>query len=94
MKAERRASELDAEASRLLVAAEALRMDAAASPDLVLQSAAEDAHAESVTAFRTYVNARMACRDLADRIAELDPATSTTELEPDIWRSSSERTDG
>ncbi len=91
-KDERAAAELDAEAGRLLVAAEAARMQAEASPeDTQLANLARDANEKSVLAFRKYVNARTECRDLAADLAALDPSGSASELDPEIWRSSSAR---
>ena len=90
---ERRAAELDAEAAQLLVTAEALRIqvEASATIDEELRARADAANAEAVAAFRTYVSARMACRDLQSEITKLDPAAASTELDSAIWRSASER---
>ncbi len=91
---ERKAAELDAEAARLLVTAEALRLSADAAPDdAALRERAEASHSQAVEAFRKYVTARTACRDLAGEVAQLDPAGLTTELDPDVWRSASARSD-
>lgn len=89
---ERQASALDAEAAQLLVAAETTRMSADAAPDdIAAQERAEQTNEQAVAAFRRYVTARSECRNLANDVAALDPAGSTTPLDPGIWQSASER---
>ena len=91
-KLERKTSELDAEAGRLLVAAETIRMQAEASPDdAALSQEAEQAHDEAAKAFRTYVNSRTQCHNLEQDLHELEPKPVTTKLHPGIWQSSSQR---
>ena len=86
---ERAAAELDAEAGLLLVAAEAARITAEEAPsDGNLANKAKVANEKSVAAFRKYVNARTECRNLANELAALDPSGSASELDPEIWRSS------
>lgn len=88
--ADRRAQELDTEAARLLVAAEALRIELKNSPDdEELQKEVADAQKDASKAYRAYVDARVRCRALQDEVAELDPGNITTEVDPDVWRSSS-----
>ncbi len=90
--AERKAAELDAEAGRLLVVAETMRMDHEAAPDDdVLHAAYDDAQENAVSAFRDYVNARTRARDIEDEITALDPSGAAREFDADIWRSSTER---
>ena len=92
VKLERKTAQFDAEAGRLLVAAETIRLDADADPaNAELHERADQAHQDAVKAFRTYVNSRTQVRDLQDEIAELDPAGITTELHPGIWQSASNR---
>jgi amino acid transporter len=86
---------LDEEAARLLVTAEALRLEVSDHPDDdVLSATANEAQERATAAFRTYVDARVSCRSLEDEITALDPAGQQTDLAPDIWRSSSERAAG
>ncbi len=93
--AERKAAELDAEAGRLLVVAETMRMDHEAAPDDdVLHAAYDDAQENAVSAFRDYVNARTRARDIEDEITALDPSGAAREFDADIWRSSTERASG
>ena len=87
-----RTAELDAEAGRLLVAAETARLAAEADPtDAATVAQANDAHERAVAAFRRYASARAGCHDLAEDIAALDPAGSIPKLSPTIWQSSSQR---
>ena len=91
-KLERETAVLDAEAAQLLVAAETARLAADAVPeDDALQSRAEAANADAVVAFRRYVTSRTACKDLQDEVAALDPAGTSTALDPSIWQSSTTR---
>ncbi len=91
---ENKTAALDAEAGRLLVEAETARLAAEATPgNTALQQQAEEANENAVAAFRKYVTARTACRDLAADLAALDPAGITTTLEPSIWQSSTIRPD-
>lgn len=91
-KLEERTRELDTEASRLLVAAETIRLEADANPDdAALHERADTAQREAVAAFRTYVNSRTQCHNLEQDLTTLDPAVATTALNPGIWRSSSSR---
>ena len=88
-KDERAAAKLDSEAARLLVDAEATRLAAeTASDDAQLAHQAKVANERSVAAFRKYVNARTECRNLANELAALDPPSAASELDPEIWRSS------
>lgn len=89
--AKRWAAELDAEAARLLVEAEALRLelgeesvDTGDEP----QARLEEADAAAAAAYRKYVDARARCRVLEARAAELDPGAKIGELDPAIWRRS------
>jgi len=89
---EQRTATLDADASRLLVAAETSRLIADAAPDdAELAAKAEATQQEAQTAFRRYVTARAECRNLQDDLATLDPAGVSTNLDPEIWTSSSTR---
>lgn len=91
-KKERDTAALDADAGRLLVAAETARMIAEAAPgDQSLVAEAERTNEEAITAFRQYVTSRNECRNLEEDLAALDPAGVTTKLDPDIWTSSIER---
>ncbi|MFW2382252.1 MAG: amino acid permease, partial [Acidimicrobiales bacterium] len=91
-KHERTAAALDTEAGRLLVDAEAARLTAEAAPqDANLAHRAKVANERSVAAFRKYVKARTECRNLADELAALHPSSAASELDPEIWRSSSAR---
>ncbi|MBT8239950.1 MAG: hypothetical protein KJN63_01835, partial [Acidimicrobiia bacterium] len=88
-KDERTAAKLDSEAARLLVDAEAARLAAETAPgDTQLAHSAKVANERSVAAFRKYVNVRTACHNLADELAALDPPSAASELDPEIWRSS------
>ena len=88
----RRVAELDEEAARLLVTAEAARLRLADDPDdPALTAAASAAQEQAAAAFRTYVNARVECRELEEEVLALDPQSGSTEVDPDIWRSSAER---
>jgi hypothetical protein len=87
---QRVAATLDAEAGRLLVDAEAARLAAKNAPhDTDLARRATLANERSVAAFRKYVNARIECRHLADELTALDPSSAASQLDPEIWRSSS-----
>ena len=89
---EERTAELDAEAGRLLVEAETARLSAEANPnDAAIVAQADDANERAVAAFRRYVTARTAVRDLEDDIAALNPSAATASLSPSIWQSSTER---
>ena len=93
-KLERKTSELDFEAGRLLVAAETIRLEADANPDdAALHEQADHAQEESVKAFRAYVNSRTQCHNLEQDLADMDPSGATTELHPGIWQSSSARSE-
>ena len=93
-KLEHKTSELDAEAGRLLVAAETIRLQADSEPNNdALREQAETAHDDAAKAFRTYVNSRTQCRNLEQDLAELEPRPVTAKLHPGIWQSSSQRDD-
>ena len=93
-KLERKTSELDVEAGRLLVAAETIRLEADANPDdVALHEQADHAHEESIKAFRSYVNSRTQCHNLEQDLADMDPSGATTKLHPGIWQSSSARSE-
>ncbi|NNE94413.1 MAG: hypothetical protein HKN24_00095, partial [Acidimicrobiales bacterium] len=88
-KHEREASELDSEAGRLLVEAEAARLESEGDPDdPELAHTAKVASERSAAAFRKYVNTRTECRNLADELAALDPPSEASELDPEIWQTS------
>ncbi|MEM7141136.1 MAG: amino acid permease [Actinomycetota bacterium] len=91
--ARRWAAELDAEAARLLVEAESLRvaLDGMAddAPDrAAAQERLAEADAAAGAAYRTYVDARARCAVLEAKADELSPE-SAAELDPGIWQRSS-----
>lgn len=92
--AEQRAANLDAEAARLLVEDEQLRLESEADPDNQnLQDDYDQLHVEASAAYRAYIDARVRCQTLSDRAAELSGELTGTDFDPDIWRSSTTRTD-
>lgn len=89
--AEKRAAELDAEAARLLVQDEALRIACQDNPDdMSLAGEYDDLHSEASAAYRAYVDARVRCQSLHEKAAALAGELTETEFDPDIWRSSSQ----
>ncbi len=87
--AEQRATELDAEAARLLVNDEQIRMMCEADPaDEALQRRYERIHAEASAASRAYVDARVRCQTLSDNAAALAGELGDAEFDADVWRSS------
>ena len=96
--ARRWAAELDAEAAKLLVAAEHARIEVSeAEPDNAnieeLEQRSAEAERAAAAAYRTYVDAKARSVELAARAAELNPAGPSRSPDPDIWRSSSSRSD-
>lgn len=89
---EKRATTLDVEAGRLLVAAETARMMAEGAPsNEALAGAAKQANEQASVAFREYVTARSECRNIANDLAALDPTEAVSPLDPEVWTSSIER---
>jgi hypothetical protein len=96
-KATRWVAELDREASRLLVAAEVLRLDIARADrsddgtvdELRAELAAADEAAAA--AYRRFIDAKTRSAAIQARIEQLDPSAAHTEADPRIWRSSSRR---
>jgi len=87
--AEQRAADLDAEAARLLVADEQLRIELDADPENAdLQERYDLLHVEANAAYRAYIDARVRSQTLTDRAAALSGELAGTEFDPDIWRSS------
>jgi len=90
--AARRAAELDAEAARLLVAAEALRLevetlddedsDAAVATRAKLTATA----AQATAAYRAYVDAKSRSAALDAELAELSPHADVVDFDPAIWQ--------
>lgn len=91
--AERRAADLDAEAARLLVEDEQLRIEAEADPDdEELQARYGELHVEANAAYRAYIDARVRTQTLVDRAAALSgDIADNADFDPDIWRSSTTR---
>ena len=90
--AKRWVDELDAEAARLLVEAEALRIDLAGSSPTATQAQLDETESAAKAAYRTYVDARTRYATLEARVDELTPETSNSEVDPAIWRSASAQT--
>lgn len=87
--AEQRATELDAEAARLLVEDEYLRVESEAKPhDVALQQRYLRLNAEATAASRAYVDARVRCQSLSDNAAALAGELTGADFDPDVWRSS------
>jgi hypothetical protein len=95
--ARKRATELDAEAGRLLVAAEALRLERdtldAADPAALesLQTRLEAAKAAATTAYRTYVDAKARSAALDARLGDLAAGNDGLDVDPEIWQSRSRK---
>jgi hypothetical protein len=90
--AEKRAADLDAEAARLLVEDEQLRLECEANPDdAEMQSAYDELHIEANAAYRSYIDARVRCQGLTDQAAALSGEIAGADFDPDIWRSSTTR---
>lgn len=86
------ATELDAAAARLLVEAEALRMqldgaDGEVDDRTALEGRLAETEAAASAAYRRYVDARARSERLAAALAELDSGRGGTSADPDIWRS-------
>ncbi len=93
-----RAEQLDGEAASLLVQAEALRIELAdrkaASADgdhTALEAQLADTQSGASEAYRTYVDARARCVALESKLTDLAPGSSTTDVDPDVWKSSTAR---
>ncbi len=90
-------ADLDAEAAKLLVDAEALRIKLDALDDAdteardSLEQAVEAATSQAAKAYRKYVDARARSAKLEDRVAELDPTRFGAIVDPEIWRGSTAR---
>ncbi|MEZ5245599.1 MAG: amino acid permease [Acidimicrobiales bacterium] len=93
--ATRRAADLDAEAARLLVEAEAMRMSADRSADGQTKSAEvaalEAVETAAIAARRQYADALTRAREATARVAELEGATRS--IDAALWRSVSEADD-
>jgi hypothetical protein len=76
------ANELDAEAARLMVEAEMIRMEHAASPDAAEVTAATD---QARAAHRRYLDARSRADEAWRLVAEIDPMASTGAVDPEHW---------
>ena len=87
-------AELDAEAGRLLVKAEAMRIDlidTKGAERADLEAAVGDADAQAATAYRAYVDARTRSNALIAQATRLADRGVGVQLDPDVWRSSSRR---
>lgn len=90
--AQQRANDLDAEAARLLVEDEQLRMELEANPnDPDMQEAYDKLHVEANAAYRAYIDARVRSQTLSDRAAVLSGELADAEFDPNMWRSASSR---
>lgn len=90
--ARRWAADLDAEAARLLVEAESMRveLDRVDGPEHeTLQARLADIDAEAAAAYRRYVDARARCAAVEAQAAELRADRASLELDPDIWQRTS-----
>jgi len=77
-------ADLDREAARLLVAAEARRLECDDPDDLVVQEANDAAAA----AYRTYVGARVRLEALQASVDAFGPSVGSDAPDPDVWRRS------
>ena len=94
--AKERAADLDAHAARLLVAAEALRLEAQTLGDgdpaehAALRARLTDTEAEATAAYRTYLDAKARCTALEAELAELSPDGAAVDFDPVIWQRSAD----
>jgi len=92
--ARQRAADLDAEAARLLVAAEALRLEVETSADgdpdeqAALHEHLTETAAEATAAYRTYLDAKARCTALEAELVELSPDGAAVDFDPAIWQRS------
>ncbi|MEZ5243919.1 MAG: hypothetical protein R2707_02390 [Acidimicrobiales bacterium] len=97
--ARKRAAELDAEAGRLLVAAEALRLERdtveTTDPAVLesLQTRLAAAKADASAAYRAYVDAKSRSAALDARLVELAADHAAVDVGPEIWRSRARTTE-
>ena len=97
--AKQRAADLDAAAARLLVAAEALRLESATlgDEDPVRQAALQERLAatssEATIAYRTYLDAKARCTALEAELAAMSSHGAAVDFDPVIWQQSTGPTD-
>jgi amino acid transporter len=90
--AQQRAADLDAHAARLLVAAEALRLEVETLPAgygaerTALRERLADAQGEATAAYRAYLDAKARCTALEGELAALSPQGAAVDFDPVIWQ--------